>query len=272
MSKYLNLPKVTIPIIPKEITKYIAWYDQFKSTVHDVTYITDVNKLMYLRQACAPNHSTIIDHIPCAGGDNYARAMKVIHDRLYNPRAIAFGLINAFVAAPQIKQDDGVSILKMVEQINSLTADLSKLGVSTHGWDCILMCLLTDKMDQNTKCEYLTKYSASTIPELKHCLDFLTERGTALSILHTKPASEKKTGNQSGNNQSKAANLATQQLAATGQLTAAVQMLSQQRTATPQTSAAPAQKSAPNRYQNRGGNAPAAIKRVSVTIVEKTTR
>ena len=195
---------------------------------------------MYLRQACAPNHPSIIEHIPCAGGDNYDRALKVIQERLYNPRAIAFGLINGFLNSPKIGADDGMAILKMVEHIKSMISDLNKLGIQTVNWDCWIMCVLTEKMDQSTKCEYLTKYTATTIPELKHCLTFLTDRGTALGVLHGKSStdnSQKKGGN--ANSQTKTANIATQQLAATGQLTAAVNLLTQRSNATPQSSTGP---------------------------------
>ena len=113
LSKFLNLPKVNVPIIPKDTTKFLSWYDQFNSTIHDVSFLTNVVKLQYLRQACQQNLPTIIDHIPTAGGDNYDRARGVIFERLHNPRVIAYGLINNFISAPQIKPDNGSSILKM---------------------------------------------------------------------------------------------------------------------------------------------------------------
>ena len=223
LSKFLNLPKVNVPIIPKDTTKFLSWYDQFNSTIHDVSFLTNVVKLQYLRQSCQQNFPTIIDHIPTAGGDNYDRARQVIFERLHNPRVIAYSLINNFISAPQIKSDNGSSILRMVEQIRGMIADLHKLNVNTQNWDCIIMCILTDKMDEVTRREYLTRHPSKDIPYLAHCITFLEERGIALSVLHknkeTSDETKKKPNNQ--NNQS----LANKQLAATAQLVAAAQNL-----------------------------------------------
>ena len=37
-TKYMNLPKVSVPVLPKDITKFLSWYDQFDSTVHQLSY------------------------------------------------------------------------------------------------------------------------------------------------------------------------------------------------------------------------------------------
>ena len=181
LSKFLNLPKTTEPIIPKDITKYLSWVDQFSSTIHDQQCLTDMQKLQYLRQACNQNHSTIIDHIETAGGDNYARARKPIDDRLFNRRAITYNIINTFLTTPQIKVDSGQAILHFAELVKGRQADLAKLGVNTNGWDVILMCVIMDKMDDHTKREYLTKYPSKDLPNLAHCLIFLEECGLALN-------------------------------------------------------------------------------------------
>ena len=223
LSKFLNLPKVNVPIIPKDTTKFLSWYDQFNSTIHDVSFLTDVVKLQYLRQSCQQNFPTIIDHFPTAGGDNYERTRQVIFERLYNPRVIAYSLINNFISASQIKPDNGSSILRMVEQIRGMIADLHKLNVNTQNWDCIIMCILTDKMDEVTRREYLTRHPSKDIPYLAHCITFLEERGIALSVLHknSEPGDDTKKKPNNQNNQS----LAHKQLAATAQLVAAAQNL-----------------------------------------------
>ena len=193
-------------------------------------------KLTYLRQACAANHSSLIDHIPTAAGDNYDRARKVIMERLYNPRVIAYSLINQFLTYPQVKPDSGAAILKLTEQVNGMKADLAKLNVDTSGWDTIIMCILTDKMDDKTRREYLTRYPSKELPKLKECMDFLEDWGIALSVLNkgatdtdeAKKANNNNKGGGGGKN-----SILNQQLAATAQLAAAAQSLADARNQKP---------------------------------------
>ena len=227
-SKFLNLPKTNVPVIPKDITKYLSWVDQFNSTIHDQKCLTEVQKLQYLRQACNPNHASIIEHIETAGGGNYERARQTIEERLYNPRAIAYSLISSFLTTPVIKPDNGQSILHFTELVKGMLADLEKLGVDTEGWDVLLMCVITDKLDEHTKREYLTKYPSKQLPELDHCMQFLEERGLALNTLHKSTVAEKKPNTNQNNQNNKRNNggsLLNQQIVATASLAAAAQSL-----------------------------------------------
>ena len=226
LSKMLNLPKVNIPILPKDITKFLAWHDQFNSTIHDVAHISDVLKLTYLRQACAPNHASIIEHIPTEAGDNYSRARSAIYDRLYNPRVIAFSLISQFMTSPQVKPDNGPSLLRLGEMIRGMLADLKKVGVKCENWDVILMQIVMEKMDDNTKREYMTSFPSKDLPELEHCIKFMDERGLALTSLFSKATNEDTNKNKKqNNNQNNQSSLMTKQIAATASLAAAVQSL-----------------------------------------------
>ena len=226
ISKMLNLPKVNIPILPKDITKFLAWHDQFNSTIHDVSHISDVLKLTYLRQACAPNHASIIEHIPTEAGDNYSRARAAIYDRLYNPRVIAFSLISQFMTSPQVKPDNGPSLLRLGEMIRGMLADLKKVGVKCENWDVILMQIVMEKMDDNTKREYMTSFPSKDLPELEHCIKFMDERGLALTSLFSKATNEDTNkSKKQNNNQNNQSSLMTKQIAATASLAAAVQSL-----------------------------------------------
>eukprot|EP00117_Sycon_ciliatum_P009708 scpid110092/ scgid11890/ len=88
MSSSTKLPVLKIPVFNGNVLQYPEFIDMFESTIHNNTKLSNVEKLVYLRNHPSDSALDTIMGITLTG-NNYAAALDILKERFGKPHLIA---------------------------------------------------------------------------------------------------------------------------------------------------------------------------------------
>ncbi|XP_067648555.1 uncharacterized protein [Eurosta solidaginis] len=182
ISAAARLPKIDIPTFLGDYLEWIPFRDMFLSLVYNNTNLTQVQKYFYLKVSCTGTPKKMVEEYP-ATNTSYEPAWAALVNRYHNKRKLVDQILRKLVNA---ENTDGR--LRTIQQLLDITRNclalLRALEVDTSNWDPILMFLLTQKIDKQTRKEWEQSLHGSTdIPQVKEFLKFLDSTYKALEFV-----------------------------------------------------------------------------------------
>ena len=178
-SAKLKLPTMQLANFDGNYLEWTSFRDIFESSVHNNTNLSDSQKLHYLKTALKGNAARLLSSITVTDA-NYAIARDILNDRFQNKRALVKAHIEAMMSIPKGHQEN-VRILRNVQEIlDQNRRALENQGVNVKECDFLLLHLVTEKLDPETRKEWELSSTGSDLQTYDQFKDFLEKRCRAL--------------------------------------------------------------------------------------------
>ncbi|XP_017473659.1 PREDICTED: uncharacterized protein LOC108364481 [Rhagoletis zephyria] len=154
----------------------------FLSLVHNNVTLTQVQKYFYLKGSCTGTPKEMVEEYPATNA-SYEPAWSALVNRYHNNRKLVDQILRKLF---NVQTTDGRlhSIQQLLDITRNFLALLRTLEVDTSNWDPIIMFLLTQKIDKQTRKEWEQSLNGSNeIPLVKSFLKFLDSTYKALEFV-----------------------------------------------------------------------------------------
>ncbi|XP_075163099.1 uncharacterized protein LOC142235724 [Haematobia irritans] len=167
-----KLPKISLPKFNGEYMEWIPFRDIYFSLVHQNDALTKIQKFYYLRSTLGGEASNLIKNISATEA-NYDTAWKILEARYHNKRMLVGSLISKLFGIP--KSDGGFqSIRTLLDSAQECISSLQNLCIDTKTWDPVLIHLLVQKLDLQSRRDWEQSLKSSTeIPPISELFSFL---------------------------------------------------------------------------------------------------
>lgn len=168
----IKLPIIELPTFRGDYCQWIEFRDAFISLVDGNHNLDAVQKFYYLRSCLKGEALKLITALPMHI-DNYVTAWEMLTDRYENSKIIINNHVNALFKLPDVKAENHVAIRNLLDEAQLHLKSLNNLNIATKNWDVVLIYLLSNKLDSNTRAhweQYPTKNKLPTYEEFIKCL------------------------------------------------------------------------------------------------------
>ncbi|CAH2098774.1 unnamed protein product [Euphydryas editha] len=186
-----NLPTINISTFTGKYADYVNFINLFKSLIHSDRSLDKIQKLHYLRSFVKDEPYELIKNLPLEC-DSYDEALRLLEDRYFNKFRIITEHVNELLDLGAMAKSTSCSIREFVSKVKQSLSSLKNLGVSIEGWDPILVCLLTRKLDAYTRRTYQLERDHRKEPGIVELMEFLESRALALENSQPQPFKESK--------------------------------------------------------------------------------
>ncbi|XP_075157530.1 uncharacterized protein LOC142233037 [Haematobia irritans] len=167
-----KLPKISIPKFSGEYIEWIPFRDIYFSLVHQNDSLNKIQKFYYLRSTLEGEAANLIKNISATEA-NYDSAWKILESRYHNKRMLVGNLISKLFNIPK-SEGDFQSIKTLLDSAQECISSLQNLDINTKTWDPLLIHLLVQKLDIQSRRDWEQSLKSSTeIPQLSELFLFL---------------------------------------------------------------------------------------------------
>ncbi|XP_065361949.1 uncharacterized protein LOC135955527 [Calliphora vicina] len=167
-----RLPKIDLPTFSGDYLEWISYRDMFKTLVHQNNSLTKVQKYFYLKSSCTGTPLSLVNEYPAAES-SYDLAWDALEKRFHNERKLVEQILKRLFSIPP---SDGTlkNIKGLLDTTRTCLSQLKSLKIDISTWDSILVYLITQKLEMQTRKEWEQSLKASTsIPPMSDMLNFL---------------------------------------------------------------------------------------------------
>ncbi|XP_075157794.1 uncharacterized protein LOC142231060 [Haematobia irritans] len=186
-----RLPKINLPKFSGEYMEWVPFRDIYCSLVHNNDSLNKVQKFYYLKGTLSGEAANLIKAISATEA-NYESAWRMLEARYHNRRILVGSLISKLFAIPR---SDGSfqSIKLLLDSAQECLSSLGNLEVDTDSWDPILLHLLIQKLDLQTRRDWENSLNSNTdLPTRSQFFSFLERTFRTLeSLVDEFPSSSK---------------------------------------------------------------------------------
>lgn len=188
-----RLPKLELPKFDSKIENWQAFYDIYKTLIHDNNSISKIEKFHYLASCLQGPASSIVKGVPMTA-DNYEVVFNSLIERYHNKRIIALTYLDKFINQPVLKSGNFQDLQSLTNVIYESYHALQALKIDNLS-DFILFYLTSRALDSDTRNRFESqKENISHIPTFNELLKFLQDY---VKILETSHLSSKSNVNNS---------------------------------------------------------------------------
>ncbi|XP_076394339.1 uncharacterized protein LOC143265527 [Megachile rotundata] len=172
------LPKIEIRSFDGNPLEWHSFYDTFLSLVHNDSKIPAVQKFHLLKNSLRGSVATIIEPLH-ASEENYLVAWELLKQRCDRPRQIINAHLKSFLELAEINKDSPLSLRTLKEKALMHVNALKALKLPVDSWDAILVYILTQKLDKQTRRAWERTLENTEMPKFSELIAFLgkQERG-----------------------------------------------------------------------------------------------
>lgn len=144
--------------------------------------IPKIQKLRYLRAYVKDNAAKIIDNL-ATSDNNYDVAWDLLNERYNNERKIIQNHMQLILELPTANRDSAYNLRNLVDSMLRHVRALKVLGQPTDSWDTPIICLITSKLDRDTRTEWEKLVTGSAMPTFETFSKFLKTRCEILETI-----------------------------------------------------------------------------------------
>ena len=111
---------------------------------------------------------------------NYHTALDVLKKRYENPRMIAGAHVQRIFDLPNMQNDNGKDLRKLIEGVEEHRLSLQRLGLPVENYDLFLNFLITECLDQETRLQWERASPGTDIQDYDNLKAFIETRCNAL--------------------------------------------------------------------------------------------
>uniref|UniRef100_A0A1B0D8P4 Uncharacterized protein n=1 Tax=Phlebotomus papatasi TaxID=29031 RepID=A0A1B0D8P4_PHLPP len=177
MGRVREIIGTTIGRFYKKYSKWTTFYDTFRSTVHENSSISPVQKLQYLKRSLKGEAEGVLKNMAITEA-NYEIALDMLKKDYDKKTHIVTAHIEKFIKQSQEKVRSGSasSIKKACNTYKEILEALEVLGDDCTTRDVWLIHFMKQNMDDETQRLWASKLSCHKIPNLTEWFDFLKGR------------------------------------------------------------------------------------------------
>ena len=181
-SKGVKLPKLDVPKFDGNILNWRSFWEQFCVAVHDRTYLSDSEKLVYLQQSLKGGSAKSAIEGLSRSGEYYAEAIECLQARYNRPRLIHQTHVRMILEAPQLVEGSGKELRKLHDTVQQHLRALKAMDCEAPG--PFVTSVLELKLDPTTMFEW-QKHSqeSAAVPHYNELLEFINLRVQASASL-----------------------------------------------------------------------------------------
>lgn len=187
----IKLPKITIPMFSGEYTEWMSFRDLFVSLIHQNKDIDKVQKLHYLKGHLKGEAEQLLRHIPITN-DSYDQCWTLLESRYNNKQYLINRILNRFFAQKNVVAESASAIKELLDVTSETLNALISLGIDTSSWDVIIIYIVSQRLDPDTRKQWESKVSelvtlSDQLPSIDQFKEFLATKYHSLEFLDTKP-------------------------------------------------------------------------------------
>ena len=140
-----RLPKLSLPKFRGDVTTWSAFWDSYRSAVHENTSIAVVDKFNYLNSLLEGPAARTIQGLTL-NEDNYGSAVKLLQDRFGRPQQIISAHMEELLKISPCVGDKPSSLRYVYDKINVNIRGLSAMGISSTQYGSLLIPIIMTKL------------------------------------------------------------------------------------------------------------------------------
>ncbi|XP_047997254.1 uncharacterized protein LOC125234877 [Leguminivora glycinivorella] len=198
----VRLPVINLPTFDGTYTRWLEFKDLFESLINNNESIAPINKFHYLRNSLQGSASLVIRSIDFSAS-GYELAWNTLCERYNNKNILINNHLSAIININPIHKESFKSLRYLIDTVSKNLNSLDTLGISTQGWDPLVIFLVSAKLDPKTNGkweEYKGSFSrlpsselnknSSEVPTLEHFKEFLRNRANVLETMFCSRSNE----------------------------------------------------------------------------------
>lgn len=161
-----------------------TFHDLFESLIHNNSSLPPVQKLHYLKSHLSGEAEQLVRHIPITSA-NYEQCWMQLIKRYNNKRYISSHILNRLIYQKALITESSSGVKHLLDTTSECLSTLTNMGIDVSSWDIIIIHLVTQKLDQESRRQWEQKISddSDRLPSLSEFLSFLESRFRALEFL-----------------------------------------------------------------------------------------
>ncbi|XP_026333270.1 uncharacterized protein LOC113240236 [Hyposmocoma kahamanoa] len=190
----VKLPKISVPKFSGKYSEWVSFRDLFTSLIHNNPNVDDVQKLHYLKGCVIGEAEQLLRHIPVTS-DNYKVCWAQLESRYNNKRYLANNILKKLTSQKVLVSESASAIKQLLDTTKECLHALKSIGVNVSSWDIIIIHLISQKLDPESRKQWEQKISDSNsdLPNFNQFGEFLQGRFRSLEYLDTKVQKIEKT-------------------------------------------------------------------------------
>ena len=135
----VKLPKITLKKFNGNTTEFLAFYEQFISSVHNNNELSDIDKFVYLKNLLSDKANGCLKGLALSKG-NYSAALELIKTRFGNRQVIISNHMEKLTNLQKVSSSSNFKDLRMLyDNIESNIRSLESLGVESKQYGSLLV-------------------------------------------------------------------------------------------------------------------------------------
>lgn len=171
----VKLPPISLPNFYGSYNEWLTFRDTFLSLVHNNVNLDTIQKFIYLRSCLKGEALHIIESLETTN-DNYLIAWNLIKKRYENKKLIIHTHVKSIFDLPTVKPDSYQGLRLFLDKFNKNYRALEALGEPVTTWDTLLIHILMQKLDIDTKKQWEECVNDSVSPKVLELCEFLSKR------------------------------------------------------------------------------------------------
>ncbi|KAL0271399.1 UNVERIFIED_CONTAM: hypothetical protein PYX00_008500 [Menopon gallinae] len=176
----VRLPQIDLPTFSGDPTEWFSFHDLFRATIHENPNLSNAQRLQYLKGTLRGEAAKIIRHLPITE-DSYVESWDLLKRRYNNTRYIANTTVQRLLNLQGSKHGNQ-QLNNLLDVYNEVDKTLKALVPNQNRWELIVMNILTNNMDSDSRQAWELSLQHTDIPSLEELLRFLEVRSRALGI------------------------------------------------------------------------------------------
>lgn len=175
----LKLKPIEIPTFSGEYKCWISFKNMFDSLIHNNADLSDLQKIHYLKTCLAGEAERLISQFDVTD-QSYKPAYDLLSERYQNDVVLVDTHIITILAQPELKTESSDGIKELMDVTMENLRALKGLNINTSTWDPILLLLLVQKLDVDSRSLWEQTLKPKTRPTIDEFMEFLSTRFHAL--------------------------------------------------------------------------------------------
>lgn len=158
-----QLPRINLPRFSGSYREWRQFRDLFTSMIINNQEISNVEKMQYLKMNLTGEPAQLVINIDVTS-DNFTRAWGVIVDRYENKRVLIDTHLSSLFSIQKVNQQSTTELKQLLGTVKEALGALNALGCPTDSWDCVIVYMVTRKLDSDTLIDWEKQIGTASEP------------------------------------------------------------------------------------------------------------
>ena len=140
-----RLPKLILPTFKGDVTRWVTFWDSYKSAIHNNSQLTKIDKFNYLHSLLDGQAAHAIKGLTLTEA-NYDSAVELLQQRFGKPQQIITAHMDELIKIPNCTCERPHSLRSVYDQITVHTRGLSAMGINSDRYGSLLIPMIMSKL------------------------------------------------------------------------------------------------------------------------------